>query len=89
MSANVRLLDLQRAFHRGLGRGDLTPQTFELTLQRLGYGVMVVGGILFLAGISRPRTWTNRQEEISMYMGVLVFLVGVALTAFDLIRQRR
>lgn len=67
----------------------MTQDTFELTLQRLGYGVMVVGAVLFLVGIASPRAWTNRQEEISMYMGVLVFLVGVALTAFDLIRQRR
>lgn len=66
----------------------MTQQNFELTLQRLGYGVMVVGAILFLTGIAGPRAWTNRQEEISMYMGVLVFLVGVGLTAFELIRKK-
>ena len=64
-------------------------QNLEMTFQRLGYGVMVVGGLLFMAGIGRPRAWTNRQEEISMYMGILVFLVGVGLTAYDLARHKR
>ena len=59
-----------------------------LTLLRLGCGVMAVGMVMFLTGADRPRFWTNRQEEIAMYMGVLVFLVGVGLTAYDLIRRK-
>ncbi len=62
---------------------------FEFTLEYLGYGVLALGVILFIVGLSSPRSFTVDQEKICMYAGTLVFLAGVGVTAYALKQKGR